>query len=45
MTIPTVLYIVGIILAGIELARSRGQSLLAWAVVVVCIGLLWGLIK
>lgn len=39
---PSILYIVALILAGIDLIRSRGQSLTGWAVVLVCIGLLWG---
>lgn len=35
------LFFVALILAAIDLVRSRGESLTAWAVVVICIGLLW----
>ncbi len=34
--------IVAALLAGIALVHSRGHSLLAWAVVALCIALLWG---
>lgn len=42
MGVPEVLIIVGLILALIEEFRAKGQSLLAWAVVAVCVALLWG---
>ena len=45
MTIPTLLFVVALILAGIDLFRSRGQSLTGWAVVLICIGLLWGVLR
>lgn len=41
MTLPDVAFIIGLILAAIEEARTRAQSLLGWAVIAVCIGLLW----
>lgn len=44
MSIPTVLFAVAFILAAIDLFRSRGQPLTGWAVVLIAIGLLWGLI-
>lgn len=44
MGVPTVLYIVALILAIIEEFRAQGQSLLAWAVILIAAGLLWGLI-
>jgi hypothetical protein len=40
--IPEVLFIVALILAIIEEFRAQGQSLVSWAVILVCIGLLWG---
>lgn len=42
MDIPVVLFIVALILALIDLARANWQSLTGWAVVLVCVGLLWG---
>lgn len=44
MGVPTVLYIVALILAIIEEFRAQGQSLLAWSVILIAAGLLWGLI-
>lgn len=43
--IPEVLYIVALIMAAIDLIRSRGQSLTGWGVVLVCVGLLWGVLR
>jgi hypothetical protein len=42
MSIPTILFLVALILALIDEFRARGQSLTGWAVVLICIGLLWG---
>ena len=42
MSVPTLLFIVALVLALIDELRSQGQSLTGWAVVLVCIGLLWG---
>ena len=42
MSIPTVLIIVGLVLALIEEFQSAGRSLLGWGVVFVCVALLWG---
>jgi hypothetical protein len=38
----TVLYVVALILALIEEFRAQGQSFIGWAVVLICLGLLWG---
>jgi len=38
----TVLALVALILALIDQARARGQSLVCWAVVCLAIALLWG---
>jgi hypothetical protein len=45
MSIPTVVFIVALILAAIDQIRARGQSLTGWAVILVCIGLLWGVLR
>jgi hypothetical protein len=42
MSIPIALFVVAAILALIEEVRAKGESLLAWAVILVCVGLLWG---
>jgi hypothetical protein len=42
MNIPDVLVLVALILSVIEQVRARGQSLLTWAVLLVCVALLWG---
>jgi hypothetical protein len=44
MSITDVLVIVALILAIIEQFRARGQSLIVWAVILICIALLWGLL-
>ena len=45
MSIPTILFVVALLLSGIDGFRSRGQSLTGWAVIFVCIGLLWGVLR
>ena len=40
--IPLALTLVGLILALIDEFQAQGKSLLGWAVVAVCIALLWG---
>ena len=42
MSIPTILFIVALVLALVDELRARGQSLTGWAVVLIAIGLLWG---
>lgn len=42
MSLPDVFVVVALILALADELRSRGQSLTGWAVVFVCIALLWG---
>jgi hypothetical protein len=42
MTIPTILFIIAIVLAAVDLMRTRGQALTSWAVVAIAVGLLWG---
>jgi hypothetical protein len=42
MGVPEILFIIAAILAIIEQFRAQGQSLIAWAVIAICVGLLWG---
>jgi hypothetical protein len=42
VNIPTILFIVALILAIIEEFRVQGQSLVSWAVILIALGLLWG---
>ena len=42
MTVPTLLYIIGLLFALVVQFQAQGKSLLAWGVIAVCIGLLWG---
>ena len=39
-TVALALVIVAMVVAGIELVRSRGESLMAWGLLVLCISLL-----
>lgn len=45
MTIPTILFVVALLLALVDEFRSQGQSLTGWAVVLVCLGLLYGRVE
>ena len=42
MTIPTIFVLVALVLALVEEFQANGRSLLGWAVVLVCLSLLWG---
>jgi hypothetical protein len=42
MNIATILFIVALVLAAVDLVRSRGEALMSWAVVAIAVGLLWG---
>lgn len=42
MSVPTILTIIALALAVVEEFRSQGQSLLGWAVILICAALLWG---
>lgn len=42
MSIPTILTIVALVLSLVEEFRTQGRDILGWAVVFVCIALLWG---
>ena len=37
----TALYLAALLLALIDQAIARGRSIVGWAVILVCIGLLW----
>jgi hypothetical protein len=45
MSVPEILFIVALVLALIEEFQAAGRSLLGWAVVAVCVGLLWGALR
>ena len=45
MNVPTILEVVALVLGVIELIRSRGQSLIAWAVVALAVALLWHVVS
>ena len=45
MSIPTILYAAALTLASIDQIRSRGQSLTGWAVILIAVGLLWGVLR
>ncbi|HKR50533.1 MAG TPA: hypothetical protein VJT72_13350 [Pseudonocardiaceae bacterium] len=42
MSIPDILILVALVLALVEEFQAQGRSLVGWAVVLVCIALLWG---
>lgn len=42
MSIPILLIFAALILALVDEARAKGQSLTGWAVVLIAIALLWG---
>lgn len=42
MSIPTILAILALALALVAEFRAQGRDILGWAVVFVCIALLWG---
>lgn len=45
MSIPEIAFIVALIIACIDQIRARGQALTTWAVILVCVGLLWGALR
>ena len=42
MSIAIVLFIVALVLALVEEFQAQGRSLIGWAVVAICVGLLYG---
>ena len=42
MGIPTILVLIALVLALVDEFRAQGRSLTGWAVVLVCVSLLWG---
>jgi len=42
MSAPDVLVVLGLAFGVIEQFNAKGRSLLAWAVILVCVALLWG---
>jgi hypothetical protein len=37
-----IVFLVALVLAGIEQFDAKGRSLGMWAVILICVGLLWG---
>lgn len=44
MSIPTVLEIIALVFAVVVLVQANARDLMAWAVVLLCVALLWGLL-
>ena len=42
MTIPAILALIALVLAAVAQIDARGRSLTDWAVILVCVALLWG---
>jgi len=42
VSIPLILVIVALVLALVDEFQANGKSLVDWAVVLICISLLWG---
>jgi hypothetical protein len=42
MSVPVLLFVIALIFAAIDEIKAQGQSLTAWAVILISIGLLWG---
>ena len=42
VSIPTILFIVALVLALVDEFQAQGKSLVGWAAVFIAIGLLWG---
>lgn len=41
---PIIVYFGALLLAAVGQIEARGRSLACWAVILVCIGLLWGVL-
>lgn len=42
MTIPDFAFLLALIFAAFEQWEAKGRSLGMWAVILICVGLLWG---
>lgn len=42
MSAPQILILLAAVFAVVEQFEARGRSLLAWAVLLVCVALMWG---
>lgn len=38
----TILLVIALVLAAVDELRARGQSLVAWSAIIICVALLWG---
>ena len=45
LSVPDVLAIVALVLGAMEVIRSRAQNLVAWAVCLLALALLWSVLK
>lgn len=45
MTVPSVLILVALIFAVFEEFKAQGRSMLAWAVVLISVALLWNVLQ
>lgn len=41
MTIPDVFIIIALVMAAIEQWEAKGRSLTIWAIILICLALLW----
>jgi len=44
MGLPDLIVVIALVLAAVDVWDSRGRSATAWAVVLVCVSLLWHLL-
>jgi hypothetical protein len=42
VSVLVLLYVIALVLAAVDEIQARGQSLTAWAVILIAIALLWG---
>lgn len=42
ITVPNILFVIALVIALIEIVRAQGRAYLAWGVLAVAVGLLWG---
>jgi hypothetical protein len=42
MTIPNFVFVLALIFAAFQQWEAKGRDLVAWAVILICVGLLWG---
>lgn len=45
VSIPEFAFVLALVFAIFDQIESRGRSLVTWAVILICVGLLWGLLR